>query len=149
MSSSGQPFDYVITVCDRARQSCPVFPGPYNSLHWGLDDPAEVEGTDAEKLAAFQRTYLELVQRIRPFVEVALRGSRTEPPSRHRRLKELPLGPALVAEALGTFILVFAGCGAIAVGTLPASGVAAAFGLAIMVSIYALGHVAVPISTRP
>jgi len=68
----GEPFDYVITVCDRARQSCPVFPGQYNSLHWGLDDPAEVEGTDAEKLAAFQRTYLELVQRIRPFVEVAL-----------------------------------------------------------------------------
>jgi MIP family channel proteins len=56
-------------------------------------------------------------------------------------LKDLRLGPALVAEALGTFILVFAGCGAIAVGTLPASGVAAAFGLAIMVSIYAFGHV--------
>jgi MIP family channel proteins len=56
-------------------------------------------------------------------------------------LKDLRLGPALLAEALGSFILVFAGCGAIAVGTLPASGVAAAFGLAIMVSIYALGHV--------
>ncbi len=69
-----QPFDYVITVCDRARQSCPVFPGQHNSLHWGLEDPAEVEGTDAEVLAAFQQTYLELVQRIRPFVEVALRA---------------------------------------------------------------------------
>ncbi|MGH2465427.1 MAG: MerR family transcriptional regulator [Candidatus Limnocylindrales bacterium] len=68
----GEPFDYVITVCDRARQSCPVFPGQYNSLHWGLDDPADVEGTESEKLAAFQRTYLELGQRIRPFVEVAL-----------------------------------------------------------------------------
>jgi len=56
-------------------------------------------------------------------------------------LKDLRLGPALAAEALGTFILVFAGCGAIVVGTLPASGVAAAFGLAIMVSIYAFGHV--------
>jgi aquaporin NIP len=51
------------------------------------------------------------------------------------------LAPALVGEALGTFVLVFAGCGAIAVGTLPAAGVAAAFGLAIMASIYALGHV--------
>ncbi len=71
----GQPFDYVITVCDRARQSCPVFPGQYNSLHWGLEDPAEVEGTDADKLAAFGQTYLELVQRIRPFVEVALRAA--------------------------------------------------------------------------
>ncbi len=72
---TGQSFDYVITVCDRARQSCPVFPGSYNSLHWGLEDPAEVEGTDAERLAAFQRTYLELNQRIRPFVEVALRAA--------------------------------------------------------------------------
>ncbi len=72
---TGQSFDYVITVCDRARQSCPVFPGSYNSLHWGLEDPAEVEGTDAERLGAFQRTYLELNQRIRPFVEVALRAA--------------------------------------------------------------------------
>ena len=71
----GQSFDYVITVCDRARQSCPVFPGTHNTLHWGLEDPAEVEGTDAERLAAFQRTYLELNQRIRPFVEVALRAA--------------------------------------------------------------------------
>ena len=70
-----QPFDYVITVCDRARQSCPVFPGTHNTLHWGLEDPAEVEGTDAEKLAAFQQTYLELNQRIRPFIEIALRAA--------------------------------------------------------------------------
>ncbi len=70
----GQPFDYVITVCDRARQSCPVFPGQHNTLHWGLEDPAEVEGSEAERLAAFQRTYLELNQRIRPFIEVALRA---------------------------------------------------------------------------
>ena len=66
-------FDYVITVCDRARQSCPVFPGQYNSMHWGLEDPAEVEGTDEEKLVAFRRTRLELTERLRPFVEIALR----------------------------------------------------------------------------
>lgn len=71
----GQSFDYVITVCDRARQSCPVFPGQYNSLHWGLEDPAEVEGTDAEKRAAFERTATELTQRLRPFVEIALRAA--------------------------------------------------------------------------
>ncbi len=52
-----------------------------------------------------------------------------------------PLGPALVAEAIGTFALVFAGCGAIAVGALGDAGVAAAFGLAIMTMVYALGHV--------
>jgi arsenate reductase len=70
----GQPFDYVITVCDRARQTCPVFPGTYNRLHWGLEDPADVDGTDAEKLAAFKQTYMELNQRLRPFVEFALRA---------------------------------------------------------------------------
>lgn len=72
---AGQSFDYVITVCDRARQTCPTFPGSQNTLHWGLDDPAEVEGSHAEKLGAFQRTYMELNQRIRPFVEVALRAA--------------------------------------------------------------------------
>ena len=56
-------------------------------------------------------------------------------------MRSLPLGPALVAEATGTFTLVFAGCGAIAVGTLGPAGVAAAFGLAIMVMVYAFGHV--------
>jgi aquaporin NIP len=56
-------------------------------------------------------------------------------------LRSLPLAPALFAEAIGTFALVFAGCGAIAVGTLGPPGVAAAFGLAIMSMIYALGHI--------
>lgn len=69
----GQSFDYVITVCDRARQACPVFPGSGNSLHWGLEDPAEVEGTDQVKLAAFRRTRQELTQRLRPFIEIARR----------------------------------------------------------------------------
>ncbi len=70
-----RPFDYVITVCDRARQSCPVFPGDHNTLHWGLEDPAEVEGSDAVKLAAFERTAMELTQRLRPFVELTLRAA--------------------------------------------------------------------------
>ncbi|HUQ78563.1 MAG TPA: MIP family channel protein [Patescibacteria group bacterium] len=56
-------------------------------------------------------------------------------------MRSRSLGPALVAEAIGTFTLVFAGCGAIAVGGLGPTGVAAAFGLAIMTMIYALGHV--------
>jgi arsenate reductase len=72
----GQPFDYVITVCDRARQVCPVFPGQHNSLHWGLDDPAEVQGSDAQKVAAFRRTQTELGARLRPFIELARRARR-------------------------------------------------------------------------
>ena len=71
----GQAFDYVITVCDRARQTCPVFPGSNNTLHWGLEDPAQVGESDAERLAAFQQTYMELNQRLRPFVEVARRAA--------------------------------------------------------------------------
>ncbi|MFN8631117.1 MAG: MerR family transcriptional regulator [Chloroflexota bacterium] len=71
----GEPWDYVITVCDRARQSCPVFPGAVNSLHWGLDDPSDVQGTDEEKLAAFRRTATEVSVRLRPFIEIALRAA--------------------------------------------------------------------------
>ena len=71
-----EPFDYVITVCDRARQSCPVFPGEHNSLHWGLDDPAEVEGSDEQKLAAFRRTQTEASVRLRPFIELARQARR-------------------------------------------------------------------------
>lgn len=74
-----QQFDYVITVCDRARESCPVFPGSMNTLHWGLDDPSEVEGTDEAKLQAFRRTAQDLSVRLRPFIEVALRAAGRPP----------------------------------------------------------------------
>ena|ERR1035437_7478937 len=74
MEFIGQPFDYVITVCDRARQTCPIFPGEHNALHWGLDDPAEVEGTDEARLDAFRRTRTEVATRLRPFVELARRA---------------------------------------------------------------------------
>jgi arsenate reductase len=70
-----QRFDYVITVCDRAKATCPVFPGSENTLHWGLDDPSEVKGTDEDKLAAFRRTEMEVSARLRPFIEVALRAA--------------------------------------------------------------------------
>ena len=53
----GQRFDYVITVCDKARATCPVFPGGSETLHWGVQDPVEVEGTDAERRAAFDAAF--------------------------------------------------------------------------------------------
>jgi arsenate reductase len=68
----GQRFDYVITVCDRARASCPVFPGGSETLHWGLDDPVEVEGTEAERQAAFDRVLVEVGRRINAFIPIAL-----------------------------------------------------------------------------
>ena len=72
----GRPFDYVITVCDRARQTCPVFPGRHESLHWDLEDPAEVEGTDEAKLDAFRRTRREIEDRLAAFMASA--GSASE-----------------------------------------------------------------------
>jgi arsenate reductase (thioredoxin) len=63
-----QTFDYVITVCDNARQTCPVFPGVHESLHWGYDDPAAVEGPEAVRLAAFRRTTTAMGERINQFV---------------------------------------------------------------------------------
>jgi arsenate reductase len=68
----GQRFDYVITLCDRARATCPVFPGGAVTLHWGLDDPAEVEGTPEERAAAFDRALTEVSGRIHRFVPIAL-----------------------------------------------------------------------------
>ncbi len=48
-------FGYLITVCSNAEARCPIFPGVANRLYWPFDDPAAVEGTDVEKLAAFRR----------------------------------------------------------------------------------------------
>jgi arsenate reductase len=73
----GQPFDYVVTVCDRARETCPYFPGGGQTLHWGFDDPAEAEGTEAERLAVFERVLGEISMRIRSFLPVAERGARS------------------------------------------------------------------------
>ena len=57
-------WDYVITVCDRAKESCPIFPGQPQLAHWSLPDPAEVEGDDATKRAAFRESFLEIRRRI-------------------------------------------------------------------------------------
>ena len=65
----GQPFDYVITVCDRARQSCPVFPGQHESLHWDIADPAEVEGSDAARLEAFRCARADISDRVLKLME--------------------------------------------------------------------------------
>jgi arsenate reductase (thioredoxin) len=67
----GQSFDYVITVCDQARDECPVFPGVHESLHWGYDDPAAVEGTEEERLAAFRRVFTQMAERIGTFIPLA------------------------------------------------------------------------------
>jgi arsenate reductase len=76
----GQQFSWVITVCDRARESCPYFPGAEQTAHWGFDDPAEAQGTDEERLRVFRRVRDEIRDRLRMFI---LAASRTDlpPPS--------------------------------------------------------------------
>jgi len=60
----GQSIPYVITVCDNARERCPIFPRTYKFLHWSFDDPAAAQGTREEKLAVFRRVRDEIAQRI-------------------------------------------------------------------------------------
>src|SRR5688572_18911001 len=65
-----EPWDYVITVCDRARESCPVFPGDAARIHWSFDDPAAAEGTEEQRLRVFRRVRDEIGQRLRLFLNV-------------------------------------------------------------------------------
>jgi len=73
-------FDFVITVCDRARQECPVFPGAGERLHWGYDDPSAVEGSEEEKLAAYRRVFTLISARLDLFLAV------------ERRQRSMPVG---------------------------------------------------------
>ena len=50
-----EPFDYVITVCDDANEACPFFPGAQSRLHWSIEDPSKVEGSEDERLEVFRR----------------------------------------------------------------------------------------------
>lgn len=61
----GQHFDYVITVCDRAAESCPVFPGAPERIHWSFPDPAAATGTPDEQQRAFDTVASELAGRLR------------------------------------------------------------------------------------
>jgi len=65
----GQPLDFVITVCNSAKETCPVFPGNVNRLHWPFDDPAEVEGSDEVRKAAFRRIRDQIHGRIMVFLD--------------------------------------------------------------------------------
>lgn len=66
----GQRFDYVITVCDNARESCPIFPGAPEHIHWSIPDPSSVRGDEKEQEAAFERAADDLVTRIRDLLSL-------------------------------------------------------------------------------
>ena len=67
---TGQSFDYVITVCDNTKSTCPVFSGGHTEIHWPIKDPGETQGTQEEILSAFIRTRDILKERISDFIEV-------------------------------------------------------------------------------
>jgi len=58
----------VITVCDHARQECPVFPGASVTLHWNIEDPSNAKGTPEERLTTFRRIRDEIERRVKEFV---------------------------------------------------------------------------------
>ncbi|BBL80170.1 protein-tyrosine-phosphatase [Rubrobacter xylanophilus] len=66
----GEPFDYVITVCDAANEACPAFPGARERLHWSFADPSQAQGDEEERLAVFR----EVRDEIRARIEAELLG---------------------------------------------------------------------------
>jgi protein-tyrosine-phosphatase len=83
--------DFIFTVCDNAAgEVCPVWPGKPMTAHWGIADPAAVEGTDVEKASAFRRACQELESRIRLLTSLPL-GS-LDRQTVHARLREIGNG---------------------------------------------------------
>jgi arsenate reductase len=67
------PLDFIFTVCDNAAgEVCPIWPGHPVTAHWGIDDPAAVEGSDTEKRLAFRRAFDVLEKRIKAFTSLPL-----------------------------------------------------------------------------
>jgi arsenate reductase len=64
----GQRFDAVITVCDRAKEACPIWPGAIRMLHWSFEDPASSPGPDSEREAVFRKIRDQIEAQIRDFL---------------------------------------------------------------------------------
>ena len=64
----GQRFDYLITVCDNAREACPTYAGAAQQVHWSFDDPAHAQGGEDEKMKTFRRVRDEIQTRLRSFI---------------------------------------------------------------------------------
>jgi arsenate reductase len=64
---AGQSFDYVLTVCDHAKETCPIYPGHTNRLHHNFEDPAAAQGSEDERLTAFRRIRDEIRKYLKRF----------------------------------------------------------------------------------
>ncbi len=82
-----EPWDFVITVCDRAKEACPIFPGAPVLAHWGMPDPAEVEGPEEVKRRAFREAFATLSRRIELLLALPL--EKLERPALERKLREI------------------------------------------------------------
>ncbi len=67
-----QHFDYVITLCDQANETCPLFPGDPERIHWSFPDPSAVEGDEAQRFRAFVEVRTQLALRLRTWVQLPL-----------------------------------------------------------------------------
>jgi arsenate reductase len=67
-------FDYVVTVCDDAREACPVIPGARTTMHWSIPDPAEREAAGEEPMAVFRETLADIQARVAEFIPLAVRN---------------------------------------------------------------------------
>jgi arsenate reductase len=72
----GQEFDYAITVCDSSTEGCPIFPGNARYVHWSFKDPAMVNGSDEQRIAAFREVRDQIQARVRVFVHEHSGGTR-------------------------------------------------------------------------
>ncbi|MGQ9573523.1 MAG: arsenate reductase ArsC [Dehalococcoidia bacterium] len=72
-----QQFDYVVTVCDDARESCPFFPNARQRLHWSLPDPSQAKGSRAQRLAVFRGVRDAIRLRVKQFVAGATASEQT------------------------------------------------------------------------
>lgn len=68
----GEPWDWVITVCDSANERCPIFPAGTARLHWSVDDPSRATGTEEERLQVFRRVRDAIERRIREWLAARL-----------------------------------------------------------------------------
>ena len=71
-SVMGRRFDWLVTVCDQAREACPTLPGVANQQHWSIEDPSLAVGTEADRLDAFRAARDDLAERIRAFIATAV-----------------------------------------------------------------------------
>ncbi len=67
-----EEIDFIITLCDRMKENCPIFPGQPILAHWGMPDPKEFEGTEQDKLKFFEKTLKEISQRIVLFLNIPM-----------------------------------------------------------------------------